>query len=240
MGKHFSKFLLAAAVSAFAPLASAVGPVLTTTSFGEYSVTYDSSTSFNGISFNSGGGGGSVGFGWSFPTASLSSTGVPNSATTNLPEFTITANAGYTLSGAVTAQIGNLGYVTFDPAFPGGGGGSTAGVTFSALVSIDGGTPFAPTPVSFSATSSGPFTGNLAGTATVAVGGFTSVHFSGVQLLTSVSSVPGGLASVSTQPQNLVTIGFTALPVPEPETYLLFMAGLGLIGAIARRRGAAV
>jgi hypothetical protein len=240
MGKQFTKLLLAAAVSAFAPLASAVAPVFTTTSFGEYSVTYESNTSFSGISFSSSGGGGSVGFGWNFPTGSLSSTGAPNSATTNLPEFTITANPGYALSGAVTAQIGNLGYVTFDPAFPGGGGGSAAGVTFSALVSIDGGTPFALPPVSFSSAPSGLFTGTLAGTASVAVGGFTSVHFSGVQLLTSVSGVTGGLASVSTQPQNLVTIGFTALPVPEPEAYLLFMAGLGLIGAIARRRGAAV
>ena len=156
------------------------------------------------------------------------------------PEFTITANSGYTLSGAVTAQIGNLGYVTFDPAFPGGGGGSAAGVTFSAQVSIDGGTPVGVTPLSLTSTPSGPFTGNLAGTATVAVGGFGSVHFSGVQLFTSVFSVPGGLASVSTQAQNLVTIGFTALPVPEPEAYLLFMTGLGLIGAIARRRSAAV
>jgi hypothetical protein len=113
-------------------------------------------------------------------------------------------------------------------------------VTFSALVSIDGGTPSALTPVARSSTPAGPFIGTLAGTATVAVGGFGSVHFSGVQLLTSVSSVTNGLASVSTQPQYLVTIGFTALPVPEPGAYLLFMAGLGLIGAIARRRSAAV
>ena len=27
-----------------------------------------------------------------------------------------------------------------------------------------------------------------------------------------------------------------AAPVPEPETYALFMAGLGLMGFIARRR----
>ena len=33
------------------------------------------------------------------------------------------------------------------------------------------------------------------------------------------------------------TLSYGALaPVPEPETYALFLAGLGMIGAIARRR----
>ncbi|HMX16676.1 MAG TPA: FxDxF family PEP-CTERM protein, partial [Rhodocyclaceae bacterium] len=27
-------------------------------------------------------------------------------------------------------------------------------------------------------------------------------------------------------------------PVPEPETYAMFLAGLGMMGAVARRRGA--
>jgi hypothetical protein len=32
------------------------------------------------------------------------------------------------------------------------------------------------------------------------------------------------------------TVLFTAAPVPEPETYAMFLAGLGLIGVLSRRR----
>jgi hypothetical protein len=36
-----------------------------------------------------------------------------------------------------------------------------------------------------------------------------------------------------------VTYTYTTLPVPEPETYAMLLAGLGLVGAIARRRKSA-
>lgn len=36
-----------------------------------------------------------------------------------------------------------------------------------------------------------------------------------------------------------VTYEYTAAPVPEPETYAMLLAGLGLVGAIARRRKSA-
>lgn len=35
---------------------------------------------------------------------------------------------------------------------------------------------------------------------------------------------------------SLVAANYTVTPVPEPESYALFLAGLGLVGTIARRR----
>jgi len=35
---------------------------------------------------------------------------------------------------------------------------------------------------------------------------------------------------------SLVAANYTITPVPEPESYALFLAGLGLVGTIARRR----
>ncbi len=33
-----------------------------------------------------------------------------------------------------------------------------------------------------------------------------------------------------------MTVNFNVTAVPEPETYAMLLAGLGLVGAIARRR----
>jgi hypothetical protein len=33
-----------------------------------------------------------------------------------------------------------------------------------------------------------------------------------------------------------LAVNFQAAPIPKPETYAMFLAGLGLMGAIARRR----
>ena len=35
-----------------------------------------------------------------------------------------------------------------------------------------------------------------------------------------------------------LSVNFQAAPVPEPETYAMLLAGLGLMGAVVRRRRA--
>lgn len=53
------------------------------------------------------------------------------------------------------------------------------------------------------------------------------VKISGV----TTASIPGGVGSVSITALNAVVA-----MVPEPETYAMFLAGLGLIGGMAKRR----
>jgi hypothetical protein len=227
MTKRIAGMLAAAAIATFAPQAPAA---MVTSNFGGYSVTYDAGTSFSGIDFNSSGGGGSVGFGWNFAASSVSNSGgtIIGSTTIALPDFTINANPGYTLSGPLTGLVGNLSYTSF-------GVGSSVAVSVTGQVSVDAG-PASPLTLNLVATQSGPFSGTFAGSTTMATNGFTSVQFSG-GVLAAALNAPAGLALLDTQPQNFISLSFIAIPVPEPEAYLLLLAGLGLIGAIARRRG---
>ena len=228
MTKRLAGFLATAVLASFAPQAPAA---MVTTNYGEYSVTYDDATTFGGIAFNSSGGG-NVGFGWKFATSSVNvENGVLTGSTTiALPEFTIMANSGYALSGALTGFLGNFSYTKFGP-------GSSVAVSVTGQVSVDNGSPVSLPPLNLTASSSSSFSGTFAGTLLMASGGFSSVKFSS-GVLTATLNAPAGLALLDTQPQNTFNIGFNALSVPEPEAYLLFLAGLGLIGAIAgRRRG---
>jgi hypothetical protein len=69
------------------------------------------------------------------------------------------------------------------------------------------------------------FTGNLL--PTVSTVGVDS-------LLTSYASQGG--PGLSSSALTKVSYEFAVVPVPEPETYAMLLAGLGLVGAIARRR----
>ena len=48
------------------------------------------------------------------------------------------------------------------------------------------------------------------------------------------------LANESTEPKFSTTTVYELAPVPEPETYAMLLAGLGLVGLAARRRRLAV
>jgi hypothetical protein len=47
----------------------------------------------------------------------------------------------------------------------------------------------------------------------------------------TLASISGGQGTVS-----LTSLNATVTPVPEPESYAMFLAGLGIMGAVVRRR----
>lgn len=200
-----------------------------TSNFGQYSVSYDEATSFGGIGFNSSGGGGSVAFGWNIPaTAAVISTGGLAFTQLDLPEFTVTPNPGYSLSGNIGAFMGNLVYVEV--------AGGTTLANVSGLLALNGGAANVLN-TDLDKTISNPFSGYYSATGSLPFGTFSSLTFSGGLLRLAANAVAvGDFAAITAQPQNIFSISFTAAVVPEPENYLLLLAGLGLIGAIVRRR----
>ncbi|MFZ2973243.1 MAG: PEP-CTERM sorting domain-containing protein [Ferribacterium limneticum] len=221
---------LVLAIATLATVASAHAAIQTA-DYGSYTVSYDDSTIFGGPTFNSSGGAGSVGFGWSIPdSVNASSSGLPITLF-QLPDFTISAKAGWSLSGAFTASIGNLIFVE---------AGGLTGVTAGGSVSVDG----APS-IAFgggldrTVTISAPelTVGYFSGAATVPLGSFSTLLVTGgtLHLLTDGGPL-GGFATIAAQPQNTLSFGFVAAPVPEPESYAMLLAGLAVVGSMARRR----
>lgn len=222
---------LVLAIATLATVASAHATPQTA-DYGSYTVTYDDSNSFGGPSFNSGGGGGSVGFGWSIPTSvNVSSFGSPITHF-QLPDFTISAKSGWSLSAPFAASIGNLVYFQV--------GQALVDAHASVSVSVDGGSSILlNVPLQREVTSSAPGfeTGNFSGTARVSEGSFSTLTVSGGMLsLMALVGQSGGFGAISAQPQNTLSFGFVAAPVPEPESYAMLLAGLAVVGTMARRR----
>lgn len=199
-----------------------------------FSLSFDETTELQSPSFSFNGGGGSTGFGWSLPSSIkvISLGGFASETTFTLPSFTITAKPGWTLSGPLSSFLGN---VVFNEV----GLGAVTTMTATGQLSIDGGPTMAIGGVlSKTFTTDEPEinvrSGFFADTAETLHGGFQSLTVSSASL--TLRAEGGNYASILSQPQNVLQFGIIAAPVPEPESWALLMAGLGLIGYAARRR----
>ena len=147
-----------AAVLALAGAASA--SAVTLTNYGAYTLSYNELTSFTFTDLSFSGGGGSTGFGWNVDTSvSVTSFGAVTTAVFTLPNFTISVNPGWVLSGPVAGFLGNL---VFNEV---GAGAATSAAT-SGMVSVDGGPAL-------------PFGGALTKVATTVLPGYTGGYYVG-------------------------------------------------------------
>ncbi|RTL24418.1 MAG: PEP-CTERM sorting domain-containing protein [Burkholderiales bacterium] len=214
-----------------AALAALALPAVATTTLnaGPYSVTYNETTPGFGSISALGSGASSVSFEWSVnPVVNVSSVGgAPVSATFAIPDFTISVNPGYTLSGAISASLGNITYFLL-------GSNATASITTTGKVSIDGAAPVTIAPTALPVTVVTPTFGYFAGSGSYSVAGFSTASLSAASITLSASG--GNFVSIGAQPQNKLRFEFTATPVPEPSVYALMLAGLGVLGLRTRRR----
>lgn len=144
----------------------------------------------------------------------------------------VTADAGYTLSGFSLAEGGDYFYF--------GAPGATAGVDVSGqlrVTSLPGGTTARPIIESTTYTANTWLdfgtTDWSAGTSTVALNGVTQANVSVENILAAYVLGGPGYAFIEKK-EAFLTIAVS--PVPEPETYALFLAGLGAVGFMVSRR----
>jgi hypothetical protein len=224
------KLLAAASLLSLAPLANAITTYVTAA----YTVTYDETTAgFGFISSSFTAGGNLVGFEWSVqPAVQVSASGGSASASFALPDFTISVNPGYALSGGLTGSLGQITYAEF--------GAASTTLSAAATVMVDA-LPATVLPMTaLTKTSSSATTGWFADLATAPLGGFSSFGVSAASIQLDATAAQGSFAAIIGQTQNKLAFTFFAQevsdPVPEPETYALLLAGLGVMGWIVRRR----
>jgi hypothetical protein len=196
---------------------------------GNYTVSYDDANFYNTGNWSSGD---HQGFSFNIP-GSFNVDQIQGTATYDLPSFTVTADAGYTLSGPFDLKIGSFGVVTF--------GGGSAGASMTGSFVVDGATvPLDKLALTSDQSRPKSSAGYIFDSYTLessnSLPSFKSLSLSNGQMTLSAS---GPLALVfanggSTASQFQASLYVTA--VPEPDTYGMMLVGLCLVGSIAKRR----
>lgn len=198
---------------------------------GPFTLEYEDGTSFAGLSSTFSSSGDIYGFTWTVPNSVqvTSVGGVEAALNVPLPSFTITANPGWTLSNP-SAFLGNLSYTEV-------GDGANTTIIGNANVSLNGGSAVAigPHGVAWVTTNSGAgfSQGYFADTLSAPVA-FHSLAVTDASI--DLNANYGAFASISANPQNKLEISLMAVPVPEPETYAMMLAGLAALGWLSARR----
>ncbi len=217
------KSLLLAAACAFSAMTLPAAAAVQTVNFTEYTLSYENSSALGGLAFN-GGSGSALNFGWNIPDTVEASDAT---LTFTLPSFTLTAAPGYLLKGTLSGFFGNLSFAE--------GFGGTSSASIAGSVSIDGGPAMAVGgALNRTLITNKPAirTGYYGLGADLSYGTFSTLSVSGLTLTLSANEA----ASVYSANQGKLEVGFFAIPVPEPESYAMLLAGLGVVSMIARRR----
>lgn len=147
----------------------------------------------------------------------------PSGATIKTINITVLADAGYVLTGFGLQETGG---------YAGDAESAYATGTFTAIDTE--GTTGNRLPVSFNGVNgSGTWAANALITLPASGWGGADGYVTSVTLTLSNQLFATGDASIW---KNGVSISATALPVPEADTYAMLLAGLGLVGFMARRR----
>ncbi|HEY8881523.1 MAG TPA: PEP-CTERM sorting domain-containing protein [Roseateles sp.] len=225
------KTLAAAAALLVSGLASA-----TTLYAEDFTVSYDETTpGFGWISsqyYYGGVPGGVQGYAveWSLSSAiNVSSAGgVPASVTFAIPDFTIKATTGRVLTGDVISSLGDIVYFL-------NGANASASIKATGSVSVNGGPAITLPSTPLDQIAITPTYGVFSGNAVFSGGSaFDSFSVSGASITLQASG--GSFVGIGAHSQNKLKFDFATQAVPEPETYAMLLAGLGIMGFIARRR----
>ena len=202
---------------------------------GSYMLSYDDSTVLGSLSSSTNGPGNSVSFTWSFPDSGVGvgATTTLSTVTYTMPTYTISAKAGFNLSGPVVGTLGNLSFSDV--------GSNASSATLTGNLSINGGgligfvDPLTKT-TTLTLPAVGSFPGSNSGflstSPSLPLGGFTTFAFDGTLILDA--SGGDGSSVIFAQSQNVFRVSFNATAVPVPAAIWLF--GSALVGVAIRRR----